>query len=535
MTLGWHRRVRALPRSLPVRLAAWHTAAVALLLATFSAGTWWFITRTARARADRALADLTRTFVVAWAAERAEQVSAPDPARAAALDVVQEFRYQDQRVLVFDARGRTVAVSDSTPLTAGLAMPTLAASPGPMTALVAGVRPERTRAVTLETSAGADAEEVPVRAWATRVAVGGRPFTVVALRSLRAEDEAAETFGTVLAVAVPLALVLAAAAGYWLTRASLAPAVAMGRQAERIGAEGIGAGSLHERLPTGGAEDELGQLAAAFNALLARVEHAFGEQARAAAQQRQFMADASHELRTPVAALTTVADVTLARPDRPATELSDALDLVRSEGRRLGRIVDELLLLARADARQLPRQAEPLYLEEVVQASVRAVRALATAGGVTLDAPLADEAPFIGDAHLLQRLLVALLDNAIKYTPPGGRVRVTLARCAPHEGEGARYVITVEDTGCGIAAEAQGQLFTRFFRADPARTRAIAPVTTRPAPGVTLDPTAPARPAGAGLGLAIARTLAALHDGTVALAFSGPEGSRFVVTLPAPV
>ncbi|MDQ6924987.1 MAG: HAMP domain-containing histidine kinase, partial [Candidatus Eremiobacteraeota bacterium] len=390
-----------------------------------------------------------------------------------------------------------------------------------------------TRAVTLETSAGAD--EVPVRAWATRVAVGGRPFTVVALRSLRAEDEAAETFGTVLAVAVPLALVLAAAAGYWLTRASLAPAVAMGRQAERIGVEGIGAGSLHERLPTDGAEDELGQLAAAFNALLARVEHAFREQARAAAQQRQFMADASHELRTPVAALTTVADVTLARPDRPAAELGDALDVVRSEGRRLGRIVDELLLLARADAGQLPSQVEPLYLEEVVQASVRAVRALATAGGVTLDAPLADEAPFVGDAHLLQRLLVALLDNAIKYTPPGGRVRVTLARYTPREGEGARYVITVEDTGCGIAAESQGQLFTRFFRADPARTRASAPrAPAPPALGDAVGSPAHAHPAGAGLGLAIARSLAELHSGTVMLASSGVEGSRFVVILPAP-
>lgn len=518
-------------RSIGVRLAAWHTLAVAALLLLFSGGTWLFLAHTARVRADQTLADLTRTYVDAWASELGEHPDAPGAAAVAAGEAARDFRYEERRVLVFDGARRLVAASDTAPLAPTLTLRRVTAPTGsPIAGLLAAVGPGR--AVTTTLDGGAE-EDVPVRASATRVALGGDPFTVVAFRSLRAEDEATEAFAEVLVVAVPLALGLAAAGGYLLTRASLAPVAAMGRTARRIGG-----GTLHERLPVLTPHDELGALAAVFNELLARVEVAFSQQARAAEQQRQFMADASHELRTPVTALTTVADVALSRDDRGRVELREALDVVRDEGRRLGRIVEDLFLLARADAGQLPVRHEPLYLEEVLQSSARGARAVASARGVALDVPPADEAPFVGDSHLLGRMVANLLDNAVKYTPPGGRVRATLGtapRGLAHDA-GARgdaapaYVLAVEDTGCGIADDARPRLFERFYRADPARTRDAAP----PAHGDDGAVQDADRPGGAGLGLAIARWIAEVHGGDVTLAWTGAHGSRFEVILPRP-
>ncbi|HEY0779854.1 MAG TPA: histidine kinase dimerization/phospho-acceptor domain-containing protein, partial [Gemmatirosa sp.] len=447
-------------RSIRVRLAAWHTLAVAVLLALFSGGTWLFLTRAAHARADAALADLTRAYVDAWAIERAERASGSDAATPggagagplsvgedahAAAEAVREFRYAERRVLVFDPAGRLVAASDTLPLTPALAGRAFATTGhGPVAALVAAARPG---VLTLRTIDGG-LDDAAVRASATRVVLAGAPFTVVALRSSRAEDEATAAFTEALVVAVPLALALAALVGYALTRASLAPVVVMAQTATRIGS-----GTLHERLPVLTPDDELGALATVFNDLLARVEAAFAQQVRAASQQRQFMADASHELRTPVTALTAVAEVALARADRSGAEWRGALNLVRDEGRRLGRIVEDLFLLARADAGQFPVRREPVYLEEILHASARAARAIAIARGVTLDVPPAAEAPFVGDPHLLGRLVLNLLDNAVKYTPAGGRVRATLGTVPRGAVDRGAYVLAVEDTGCGIAPE----------------------------------------------------------------------------------
>lgn len=295
--------------------------------------------------------------------------------------------------------------------------------------------------------------------------MAGERFTVVVLRWLGAEDEALDAFLHALAVTIPLVLVLAAIGGYLLARASLAPVVAMARQAERTSVR-----NLNERLPVANPRDELGGLAVVLNGLLARLEEAFDLQQRAANQQRQFMADASHELRTPVTALCSVADVALARPDRDPTELVEALDVVRGEGRRLGRVVDDLLLLARADAGELPVRPEPLFLEELIQDCARAARAMAASRQITLIAPPADEAPLTGDPHLLRRLLMILLDNAIKYTSPGGQVQLSLTRVDTSTAECA-YEIAVEDSGTGVPLEAREKIFERFFRADMARTR----------------------------------------------------------------
>ncbi|HEV7595996.1 MAG TPA: ATP-binding protein, partial [Gemmatimonadaceae bacterium] len=417
-------------------------------------------------------------------------------------------RDRDRRIVVFDRAGRIIAMSDSTPLAPGLSQQRLSnLQNGPLASLVRNATTNNAVFTTLNADNDRGAS---VRAHAIRVADEGHSFTVVALRSSRAEEDASGAFVTAVMVAIPIALLLAGVGGYLLARASLAPVVAMGRQARRISAS-----NLDERLPVENPRDELGGLAEVLNGLLARLELAFEHEQRAADQQRQFMADASHELRTPVAALSTAADVALARPDRDASELREALDVVRGEGSRLGRLVDDLLLLSRADAGELPARREQLYLEELMQDSARAARGLAAARAIRLVAPLADEAPFVGDSHMLRRLLMILLDNAIKYTPKGGEVRLSLERDVASE----RYRILVEDTGSGVPAWATERIFERFFRVDEARGR-----TARDNIGA----------ASAGLGLAIARMAAEAHGGTVHLDATGPNGSRFVVTLPMP-
>ena len=491
--------------SIRVRLALWYALTVAALLAAFSIATWIFLVRTTGTRADQSLAEVARAFVKVWDGVRAEEETS---AAASAIPAAAEFRDRDRRIVVFDHAGRLIAMSDTTPLAPGLSRRALAdLQHGPVAALVRMATPESHFFSTLDAVAGGGA---PVRAYTIRVADEGRAFTVLALRSLRAEEDASESYVTVVMVVIPIVLLLAGIGGYMLARASLAPVVAIGHQARRISAS-----NLDERLSVGNPRDELGDLAEVLNGLLGRLERAFEQEQRAAAQQRQFMADASHELRTPVAALSSVADVALARKDRDAGELREALDIVRAEGIRLGRLVDDLLLLSRADAGELPVRRERLYLEELMQDSARAARGLAARRGVTLVTPPAEESPFVGDAHMLRRLLMILLDNAIKYTPRGGEVRLFLEP----DSAGGVYRISVEDTGPGVPAWAAQRIFERFFRVDESRTR------TADDDGAVSS---------AGLGLAIARVTAEAHGGSVHLEATGAEPTRFVITLPIP-
>lgn len=240
-----------------------------------------------------------------------------------------------------------------------------------------------------------------------------------------------------------------------------------------------------------------------WSKLLGRLETSFE-------QQRRFVADASHELRTPTAIIRAESEVALGRDSRTEVEYRDALRVVQDAGHRLSRIVDDLFLLARADAGHRPLNAEPLYLDELMADAVRAMQALASQRSVQLDIVSMPEAPFVGDAELLGRMLLNLLDNAIKYSPRGGAVSVWL------ETTSRGYEIRVVDDGPGIPREAQGTIFERFFRVDKARSRGDRSATS-----------------GAGLGLAIARWVAVAHGGTVALVRSTAAGSEFLVTLPA--
>jgi signal transduction histidine kinase len=306
-------------------------------------------------------------------------------------------------------------------------------------------------------------------------------------------------------MAIPAALLLAWIGGWALARRSLAPMVAIREATARIGASTLG-----ERVPIANPHDEVGLLAGVINGLLERLERAF-------AQQRQFMADASHELRTPVAVVQNEASRALSRAARNSDEYEDALRVVRTAAQRLRRIVDDLFLLARADAGELPVRRDPLYLDEIVAECAREVRSLAEARGARLviDAPV--EAPYTGDEALLHRLVINLLDNAIKHSSLSATVAVRLTHS--QGADGRMYCLEVSNPGTPIPAELAPRIFDRFVRGDAARSR--------PDPDA-----AEALTSGAGLGLSIARWIAAAHGATFELVRSDESGTVFRLCLP---
>jgi signal transduction histidine kinase len=226
-------------------------------------------------------------------------------------------------------------------------------------------------------------------------------------------------------------------------------------------------------------------------------------------QQRRFMADASHELRTPVAIVCGESEVALSQEARSSEEYRESLTILHDEGRRLTRIVEDLFTLARADAGQYGLAPTTFYLDETVSECVRAVRSLAAQHGVNIRHEHGDEMPLRGDEALVRRMILNLLDNAIKYTNARGEVRVELAR------EDSGYAIRITDTGNGVPDEARPHIFERFYRADKARSR------NGGAGG------------GAGLGLSIASWIAEAHGGRVTLERSDKGGSTFLISLPS--
>jgi len=221
--------------------------------------------------------------------------------------------------------------------------------------------------------------------------------------------------------------------------------------------------------------------------------------------QRQFMADASHELRTPVSVIQSATEVALSRPGRDATDYQQTIGIIAIEARRLTRLVDDMLVLARADAGGYPLHPVPLYLDDLVDECRRAVEVLARERGVALRTSTPGDLPLRGDEHLLRRMLLNVVQNAVTHTRRGGAVSIEVTP------NGRQVAIRVRDEGEGIPEADRTRIFDRFVQLDAAR-----------------------RGAGAGLGLPIARWIAEAHGGSLELEESRPTGSTFVIDLPLP-
>ncbi|PYO74346.1 MAG: hypothetical protein DMD67_13730 [Gemmatimonadetes bacterium] len=225
--------------------------------------------------------------------------------------------------------------------------------------------------------------------------------------------------------------------------------------------------------------------------------------ARTMERMRRFMADAAHELRAPVTILRTRADVAASQARDPARDAA-TLDAIEREAARIGEIVGELLTLARADAGERPVAREVLYLDDAAAGAVDGIRAVAGQKGVHLEVGAFEEAKVTGDPALIRQLLLIVLDNAVKFTPKGGRVEIAVSA---HDGQGA---LVVSDTGIGIPADQLPHVFERFYRGDPARHEAD----------------------GAGLGLAIAQWIADSHGARIAIDSQPGAGTRVTLTFP---
>jgi two-component system, OmpR family, sensor kinase len=464
--------------TLRTRLTLWYVSALAVALVVVGGLIYALLARALYARIDDNLQSVMQSAMTSLANDLAEGQDTQDAARSTAA----ELASRQQMLAIYDDTGRLLA-EEGRDDDLEFSLPAPDTIPADNVLLVTIVEAEdqddRHRLAF---------RHVTIHPSETRyiVAVGS---------SIEPTDEELESLREILGYVVPIALVIAGFGGWFLARQSLSPVVAMADRARRIGGE-----NLSERLPVVNQRDELGRLAETFNELLGRVETSL-------TQQRQFMADASHELRTPVATARTAASVALQQPHRGEIDYRETLDIIEQQTVRLSRIVDDMFTLARADAGNYPVHRTPMYLDEVVDDVVRAARVLASPKGVSIETATMPSAMYTGDEDLIRRLIVNLLDNAIRHAPHGSTVRVRL--------EPARngYAISISDQGPGIPLRMQPHIFERFYRADAARGRGQSD-------------------GGAGLGLALARWIANVHGGDVTLAGSSQEGTTFIVSLP---
>ena len=473
------------PRTVRARLTLWYTLVLTVPLIAFALVSYLIFSRTLYNRTDAFIRDGLQVFARELLVERRRLPSVAD----AAITTVEEIRFQDLDITILDDAGAVIAMGAGR----GEEGRPRHALPVDSAAVLAAIRSHggnQAWSITLHRDA------VDYRLRTQPLDIDQRTYRLAGVHPLLEVQNTLQRIRKLFLIAIPLLIASAATGGYFLAKRSLAPVASMAARAAEIGAT-----TLHERLPVV-ADDELSALARVLNDLLDRLEASF-------AQMRRFMADASHELRTPAAIVRTEADVTLARDHRSEVEYRESLSIVQDAARRLTRIVDDIFLLARADAGHLVMQSAPLALEDVVHDAARAVRPIADRRAVRVELGELIEAPFFGDADLLGRVLLNLLDNGIKHSPPDGLVEVDMSQ------RDGWFEITVVDDGPGIPPEFQGRVFDRFFRVDAARSRAETTITS-----------------GAGLGLAIARRITEMHTGSLDLVKSEPGHTEFRVRLP---
>jgi heavy metal sensor kinase len=451
--------------SIRARLDTWYSVILALSLCTFGAAAYWAMSRSIRVTMDSGLKQHLEG-VRAILQEDAPQ------GLAALKDELQE--YADGvgtlgGVRVADAQGTIIFSSP------GMEMPK--------------IRGQHRRSLFAYTWIKGQ----KLRVLRENVDAAGARYDVMVGSSTEDVDRALNLFGLTLVLAVPFFLLLGALVGDWMSRRALAPVGEITQAARNIGAKDL---SMRLSVPRSG--DELEHLAETLNDMLGRIENAFQRITR-------FTADASHELRTPVSVIRTGAELALRR-QRPEREYRESLTQILHESEKVSQMIDELLILARADSGPAVLPLTRTNLSEPLIDACAEASPLAEAKHQRFSENLPAEAMWVhGDASSLERLFLILLDNAVKYTPDGGKIDVRLGA------EDGFAVAEIRDTGMGIAPEHIPHVFDRFYRADPSRAR---------------------ESGGTGLGLAIGHWIAQAHHGEIRVASQKSEGSSFQVWIP---
>jgi heavy metal sensor kinase len=459
------------PWSIRARLTAWFAAVLGLVLVVLAAATWWVLSDSLHDTIDQALADRVAAisrFLNAPGTSQSFEELREDLREYVALDPGWNL------IRIRDARSVQMYRSDAFDADAVAAIP---AGPLPSSGVY--------RDLVMRGQ--------PVRMLTARVEVGGQPYSVEVAWPVGEFQEALNQFRWTALLIIPCGIVAAAIGGYWISRRALAPVDHIARTARAITAQELG-----RRLDVPATGDELQRLSETLNDMLARLETAFAETTR-------FTADASHELRSPVSLIRTTAEVALRRP-RSGEEYRQALEGILQESERTSGLVQDLLTLTRADAGVDGWSLSRVDLRALVGALREQLGALCEGRGLTLHLDAPEQSVFVdGEQAALARMVVILADNAAKYTPASGEVRVTL-RTVDGTAE-----IEVADTGMGISAEDLPRVFERFYRADKARSR---------------------ESGGAGLGLSIAKWIVDRHGGRITIESEAGKGCLVRVQLP---
>jgi heavy metal sensor kinase len=452
-------------QSIGVRLTLWYTAILSLGLLLFSCTIWFSLRYSLNRDLAASLQKQTQEL------EQYLQIEDQDPAFQILTEVDEYSRSlgQDYPLEIFDANGKSVYAS---PAAKELGL-TFAGSEAGESLKLRGKR-------------------YLVRKNSIRLREGS--FHLFLATSCAQVDRVVDLLGLLLIVTVPVFIVCAGAGGYWLSRKALLPVERITEKARTIGVH-----NLSERLPVPEANDELQRLTQTWNDMLQRLDEAVRKIS-------DFTADASHELRTPVAIVRFAAENALRRP-RSEADYRAALEQVQRTSEQMTALIEDLLFLARADSGAAALEHEPVALQDLIAEVCADLHSVAESKQIALARNVpATQVAVRGDAAALRRLILILLDNALKFTPDGGRVSIDL------EQDFGRAMVRVTDSGVGIPDTLTRRIFERFFRVDPSRNRSSG---------------------GHGLGLAIAQTIAQQHGTSIVLEAGSIRGCVFSVSLQA--
>lgn len=476
---GWQKHTIA--RSIRWRLTGWYVLMLSCVLFLFSAGTYVAVYRLLAENFDEILTSQANLLVKAIAIDNNQLTFNNDTLRIGRIN-------DEHLIRIYNAEG-TLIFSDNPKETA----PELAE-----------VVPE---------ALGGERHSMQISGRDGLMRVQTFPITkdgnvTGALQVGLSFEDVGDTMRALLKAMLVLApgmLLLASGGGFFLANRALKPIDRITRAAQQISAE-----NFNRRLDLRGPDDEVGRLARTFDAMIVRLQAAFE-------QQRRFVADASHELRSPLTAIIGQIDVAAERP-REAESYRTTLLSVREQAQRLARLTNDLLFLARSETQPHTAPGEPIDLSQLLPAIIAQAEPLAQARAQTVIFEPRQPLVIHGNEDDLIRLFLNLLDNAIRYTPQGGTISIeaepsderALALASPH-GPTRSIRVKVRDSGPGIALEHLPHLFERFFRVDRGRSRAQG---------------------GTGLGLAIAQTIAQAHGGQLMVESTPGQGSTFTAILP---